>query len=122
MKCPKCGYNIGNVRNFTPGIKIYMDGFSNNTRSALSSIFKEIGDYHPATTVKEIYFFLREIADIDEKSIRWTINQYYNSGAYKTKGLPYLGGMIARSSKYKDKIIANEKKIHGTKPPEREVK
>jgi len=120
--CPNCGYDIKAKRlaNFTPMIKTMLEGKRDSTQKILKNIINIIREYHPISS-KDIYFFLDSIKDAEEKVIRYTCNEYFNRGHYLSKGLPYLKAMIVNHDKNKDQLRETEKKIHGTKPPYKEV-
>jgi len=121
--CPNCGFDLKEKRpaNFTPMIAKLLTNHSESTRKVLKSILTTIREYHPLRA-KDVYFFLDSIKDADDRMIRYTTNQYFSKGHYLKKGLPYLKAMIVNHEKNKEQLMDTERKIHGTKPPHREVK
>jgi hypothetical protein len=120
--CPNCGYDLKEKRqaNFTPMIKSLLESRKDSTQRVVKNIVTIIREYHPLKA-KDIYFFLDSIRDTEDKIIRYACNEYHNRGHYLTKGLPYLKAMIMNVDKNKDELREREKKIHGTKPPYKEV-
>lgn len=122
MICPNCGYDIKEKKivNFTPMIQILISDHSKSTQNAIWQIFKAVAEYTSIET-KSMYFFLKDIKEVNERIIRYSINQFYTSGKYKSTNLQYLRSIILNNDKSKEKLEKVEKKIYGTKPPEKEV-
>jgi len=122
MICPNCGFNLEERRlaNFTPMIHKLVKDRGQSTQKVLKTIITTIREYHPIRA-KDIYFFLDSIREVEDRVIRYTINQYFVRGHYLKKGLPYLKAMIINHEKNKDKLREVEKRIHDTKPPYREI-
>ena len=121
--CTNCGYDLKARRpaNFTPMILGLINNRGESTRIILKSILRTVREYHPIVA-KDIYFFLDSVKDIDDKVVRYTINDYFIRGHYLKKGLPYLRAMIMNYDKNKDRLREVEKRIHGTKPPYKEIR
>lgn len=122
MICPSCGFDSSTKKqaNFTPLIQALMSKRSKSTNNVLGNIFKTIKEYHPLA-VKTIYFFLRDIEDVEDRVVRFSIGQYYKSEKYTDKNIHYLKAMILNYGKDSSKLKDTEKKIYGGKPPVREV-
>jgi hypothetical protein len=120
--CPNCGYDLKEKRpaNFTPMIKRLVESRNEATQKIIKNILAIMREYHPLNS-KDVYFFLDSVKGTEDKIVRYTINEYFNRGHYLKKGMPYLRAMILNFDKNKEKLRETEKRIHGTKPPYKEV-
>ena len=119
--CPKCGFNFKKEFNYSINIQLLYNERSTSTKKYIKMIIGRIRKLHDITP-KDLYFFLFKIKDAPDEVLKYYLNIYFQKNNYIEKGLNYLAQMILNHDKNKDKLLEVERKIHGTKPPKRNIK
>jgi hypothetical protein len=91
------------------------------TRTHLRQIIEKIRDKGLGVSQEDLYSFLWTIQGADSQIIRYCTNRFYEEQLYLSKPIAYLKGMIVNFDKNKEKLQEIEYKIHGKKPPIKEV-
>ena len=119
--CPNCGTLIeteGDGTNYAPRIQELLWKRSKAIKANLWRVIKEmLSTTKPSA--KDIFYFLKEIEECEDEVVNYSINRFYADNLFVDKPLAYLRQMILNFQKDKDKLLEEERKKYGSKPPRR---
>lgn len=119
--CPNCGFIItqeGDTFDYGPRIQELL---WKRSKAVKGNLWKTLQEMLRTTkpTARDIFFFLKEIEEVEDEIVNYSINQFYSNNLFVDKPLGYLRQMILNFQKDKDKLLQEEKRKYGTKPPKR---
>ena len=118
FKCPSCGYSYFKKYNKTKEIRELQSNRNKKTAKLLRKIGKLIVNNIDTEDGSSYFRFLFGIKDIEDKTVEWGIEQYYQSRHYaKGKGFLYLRSIIQNRNANADSIRKNERRMLGSTPP-----
>jgi len=105
MKCPCCGYDSLDKRDYDTMSKSLISKRDSRTEKMLIYVIKRIAKTE-AIHKKELYYFFQSISNISDLAVYNALISYDNSNPYQSsKGLNYLKAII----KNYDKIMSKQK-------------
>ena len=118
IKCPACGYKIGNNYNISPEIRKLLSNRGKSTVKYINKIASTIINHIP-TESRDTYFkFLFGIKDVDDRIVEWAIERYYQSRYYTSgRGFAYLRTIMLNRNNNMDTLKKNERLLIGSAPP-----
>jgi len=120
-KCPVCGYSPDSKIDYRTAISNLLDERPSHISKLLKKTINFVIKYIPSERDnKKVYEFLQSINKIDDRNIKFALEQYLNAKYYmEQKGLSYLKAIIiniGKDSKIKREM---ERKKYGSIPKER---
>tara|TARA_R100000655_G_scaffold109605_1_gene164621 strand:- start:847 stop:1263 length:417 start_codon:yes stop_codon:yes gene_type:complete len=118
-KCPACGFELHKrANNMGRDISEMLRKRDSVTRSRIHKIALMINDLIPSQNRTAYWKFLIAIRDIEDRTVEYGIEQYYQAGHHtKGKGFPYLRSIIQTLGKDSDALRELERKRIGGVPP-----
>ena len=118
FKCPACGYSYFKKYNKSKEIRELLSNRNKKTIKQLRQIGKLIVNNIDTEDGSSYFRFLFGIKEIEDRTIQWGIDQYYQSRHYaKGKGFVYLRAIIQNRHSNADSIRKNERRLLGSTPP-----
>mgnify|MGYP003135045270 FL=1 len=118
-KCPACGFELTKrSNNMGRDISEMLRKRGNVTRGKIHKMAIMINDLIPSQNRTAYWKFLIAIRDIEDRTVEYGIEQYYQGGHHSQgKGFPYLRSIIQTLGKDSDAIRELERKRIGGVPP-----
>tara|TARA_R100001594_G_scaffold98838_1_gene133367 strand:- start:163 stop:570 length:408 start_codon:yes stop_codon:yes gene_type:complete len=118
FKCPSCGYSYFKKYNKSKEIQNLIKLRSKKTVKLIRKIAKLIVNNIDTENGSTYFLFLNGIKNIDDITVQWGIEQYYQSKHYaKGKGFAYLRSIIQNRNSNAESIRKNERRMLGSAPP-----
>ena len=120
-KCPVCGYSPDSKIDYRTAIFNLLGKKQSHISKLLKKTINFVIKYIPSERDnKKVYEFLQSINKVDDKNIKFALEQYLNAKYYmEQKGLSYLKAIIiniGKDSKIKREM---ERKKYGSIPKEK---
>ena len=118
FNCPVCGVNVFKKYNKSKEIMGLLSKRSKKTKTLLRQISRLISQNINTESRDTYFYFLYGLRDVEDGTLNWAIEQYYQSRHYlQGKGFAYLRSIVQNRDKNMESIKENERKRLGSAPP-----
>ena len=120
INCPKCGFRIGDKRNYSKEIENFMKEYSRDFSKVIRSLHKQLISTLPSENLISLYFFLLRLnhEKISEQVIEHAINQFLQAEYHlQGKGYRYLQAIVINIHTNDERVREYEQNRIGSPPP-----